>query len=452
MSAPHRSRVYWRERGGDRRAYGDFRDFSDVGGGREPLVAAGQKLATTDPDVAASLLGDRLKELEARRRGHVFGGTGRGASLSCFAAEHLVAKAKAGKVTDRWLASTELHLRRAVAQFGAARALRSIGVADVRAWVDRLQETATTRGRAMDGGTVRHHLNALSNLYRRAAAEAIVPPGYNPAAALMEKPSARRVEAKWLEVPEAALLLESAFRFQSARRDLAIPFAYPLIATYLLTGGRRAEVLGLEVDDVSLDRRTITFRPNAHRRLKTGTSARVVPLWPQLEETLRKYLFQGGDAPNGLLFPSHAGATVMLTDFRKVLDRVAIAAGFWEYVLDADGQPAKDREGEPMRRGTVRSKMFRHTYCSARLQTLDQGAPVSIYTVGKELGHGGDSLVKRVYGHLGQVRHRADVVEYRVEQHRAKLEDRLAALDRGGSGTTVDTTTVPIDRKLFSRP
>ena len=72
--------------------------------------------------------------------------------------------------------------------------------------------------------------------------------------------------------------------------------------------------------------------------------------------------------------------------------------------------------------------MFRHTYCSARLQTLDQGAPVPIYTVGKELGHGGDSLVKRVYGHIGQVRHRSEVVEYRIEQHRGKLEERLATL------------------------
>jgi hypothetical protein len=62
------------------------------------------------------------------------------------------------------------------------------------------------------------------------------------------------------------------------------------------------------------------------------------------------------------------------------------------------------------------------------LQTLDRGAPVSPYTVGKELGHGGDALVRRVYGHLGDTRHRAEVVEYRVEQHAAKLKDRLAAL------------------------
>jgi len=71
---------------------------------------------------------------------------------------------------------------------------------------------------------------------------------------------------------------------------------------------------------------------------------------------------------------------------------------------------------------------LRHTFCATRLQTLDHGAPVSPFTVGRELGHGGDALVKKVYGHLGTVRHRSDVVEYRVEQHRTTLGDRIAAL------------------------
>ena len=30
-----RSRIYWRTRGGVRRAYGDFRDYADVGVGRK---------------------------------------------------------------------------------------------------------------------------------------------------------------------------------------------------------------------------------------------------------------------------------------------------------------------------------------------------------------------------------------------------------------------------------
>ena len=36
--------------------------------------------------------------------------------------------------------------------------------------------------------------------------------------------------------------------------------------------------------------------------------------------------------------------------------------------------------------GEVRSRMFRHSYCAARLQTLDHGAPVSPYAVARELG------------------------------------------------------------------
>jgi hypothetical protein len=72
--------------------------------------------------------------------------------------------------------------------------------------------------------------------------------------------------------------------------------------------------------------------------------------------------------------------------FRQ-LDGAGIRAGFWEYVMDAGGQPAKDKADQPKRRGTVRTKTFRHTWCSARLQSLDKGAPVSTDTVRREMGH-----------------------------------------------------------------
>ncbi len=110
----------------------------------------------------------------------------------------------------------------------------------------------------------------------------------------------------------------------------------------------------------------------------------------------------------------------MLTDFRKLLDAVAVRAG-WKL-------------------GEIRSKVFRHTYCAARLQTVDQGAPVSTFTVAREMGHGGEAMVRKVYGHLGQVRHRAEAVEYRIEQHAAKLGARLEALRGVGFGTTIGTT------------
>ncbi len=99
-----------------------------------------------------------------------------------------------------------------------------------------------------------------------------------------------------------------------------------------------------------------------------------MPLWPQLREALERYLAE--HPPSKLLFPSfRTGQEAMLTDFRKVLDAVAMRAG-WE-------------------EGDIRPKMFRHTYCATRLQTLDAGAPVSTYTVAREMGHGGEAMVRR---------------------------------------------------------
>ncbi len=51
-------------------------------------------------------------------------------------------------------------------------------------------------------------------------------------------------------------------------------------------------------------------------------------------------------------------------------------------------------------------------------------------------------MIRSVYGHLGTIRHRSEVVEYRVEQHGVALGDRLTALYRhfgGAPGTTADT-------------
>ena len=56
------------------------------------------------------------------------------------------------------------------------------------------------------------------------------------------------------------------------------------------------------------------------------------------------------------------------------------------------------------------------------------------------IGHGSLAMVEKVYAHLGQVRARAEVLEYRAEQHVERLGDRLQAVQRGRFGTTADTT------------
>jgi hypothetical protein len=44
-------------------------------------------------------------------------------------------------------------------------------------------------------------------------------------------------------------------------------------------------------------------------------------------------------------------------------------------------------------------------------------------------------MIEKVYAQLGEVRHRAEAVEYRVEQHAATLGDRLHLFAIGAANT-----------------
>lgn len=400
-----KQRIYWRSQGGQQRAYGDFRD---LGGKREALLAPGETRATTDPDVAAKLVGARLEELLGKKRDKAFG-VRPATPLKAYAAHHLEEKAKSGNYSELWLVNTEHMLTVAVEHFGADRDIGSISVEDVQQWATVLSARSNGRGGTLSRGTIRHHLNVVSSLYDRAQSESKVDLGYSPIARMLDKPAGNAAEAKWLLVHEAALLLEAARTFVPKRPDVSLPFIHPLVATFLLTGGREAEVLGLEVTDINFDNATLTFRPNAWRRLKTKKSHRTIPLWPQLATILKDYVRSTG-RKSGLLFPSPLLAEPgMIRDFRKVLDAVAERTGVWKA-------------------GDIRSKMFRHTYASARLQTLKHGEPVTVFDVSRELGHATTALVEETYGHTASDAHRSDVVEYRVAQHRAKLKTHLKLL------------------------
>jgi hypothetical protein len=191
--------------------YADFRRYGDVGGRLEVLVPRGATRATPDADVAAQVYAGRLAELERARRDGALTGRTRRRQLADYVAYHLEQKARTGKVEVAWVAVVETMLRRAVAHFGAGRYLDAIGVTDVQAWLVALGEGRHPGRSPLGSRSQRHHLSALSNLYRRAASEEVVRPGYNPAAAILDKPTgAGRPESAYLEVPDAALLLEAA--------------------------------------------------------------------------------------------------------------------------------------------------------------------------------------------------------------------------------------------------
>ena len=71
-------------------------------------------------------------------------------------------------ITEQWLAAVKQHLYRAVDHFGGARLLGSITRADLLTCLSAL-------ARRFSGGAARQHLNSLSNLYRRAVADGLVP-------------------------------------------------------------------------------------------------------------------------------------------------------------------------------------------------------------------------------------------------------------------------------------
>ena len=125
MAKKKTSRIYWRDQGGTNRAYIDLRD---LGGCREALKAPGEKRGTTDSDIAADLAAKRVKELEDQKRRKVILGVERVEGLKSFVAQHLLQKAKAGKVAARWLEQTQRQLETAIDFFGSDRDVLRGGV------------------------------------------------------------------------------------------------------------------------------------------------------------------------------------------------------------------------------------------------------------------------------------------------------------------------------------
>lgn len=422
MPKKRSTRIY--QRGG--RYWGDFRDYSDVGGTREPLKAPRTKLATDDEDVALRLATDRVAQLEEKRRGRGLGQEERQSlPLKVYAAAHLERKAEDGEATARWLTSMQKHLAAASEFFGETTELDTIQPTDLNRWVAHLRRQSNGRGEKLSDTTVRKYLNSLSNLYARALSDHPATVKSNPVSAMYSKPTGEAEEARYLEPEEVALLLESARTYRptvepvrqkhgGAISPKANAHVYPFIATLALTGARFTEAAGLLVDDVSFRLGKVYIRPNDYRRLKTKGSKRTVPLWPQLREILEAYLLErersGGVGT--LLFPGRSpkDKEIMVADVRKALDAIATRAGF--------------------ELGSVRPHGLRHTYTAARIQTCDRGRPVALYTVARELGHSSLDMISDRYGHLHDRAEEggAEEVGFRVEQYREKLGDRLEAL------------------------
>lgn len=372
------SRLYWRD---GRGWYADLREFADVGGKREAMKAKGSRRATEDTDQANQLLTARLNELTDLRKNWGQPKPEPGDVLLVeYARHHLDMKHAEGDrpaTVDR----NERAIRTVVGYWGPDTRLSDITPNKVTSYIALRGQTVATQ-------TLLHELHAMSNLFRRAVTESRAL--FNPFDRdhLFKKPEVRRAEAVWLELGEADRLIRAAFEQDGKSHSRAFSHLGPIVATTLLTGGRWGEVSGLEVSDIDFEAKTIRFRPNRWRELKSRHAKRRVRMWPQLENILLAYVDARPDL-DALLFPAEGGGR--LTDLRAGLNNALEASGITKRVT---------------------WHTLRHTYAAARLQTTDAGAPISPYTVMKELGHGSLTLIEETYGHLMNTRHRSPVVEY----------------------------------------
>jgi integrase len=407
------SRLYKR----NERWYADLRDYASVGGRQEALKPKDEQRATKDEDVAIILLAARVKQLEELQRGAHLLGIKRRIGIGPFAERHLILKASEGRSRRGHLKNVQTHLERIANYFGEGRDLASITTVDVGDWVRWMSKQPNKRGGTLTQATMRHALTALSDLFKRAKSE-----GYclqNATTDLYHKPTPEQRTAEYWEPWQVALLIQAA---RTLPHDNVVggrgnggrikagtyPWIYPLVATAALTGLRKGELLGLTLDDVDLHMNRIFVRPNQHRPLlRTNHSTRTVPIWPQLRDILLQYINEQAEELDVLLFPSHRNRrNRMLGSVDGSLDRIGKRAGI----------------------GRARLQVFRHSYISARVQTLDGGQPISLFTVAREVGHSGIALIEQRYGHLVHVPIRSDVVEYRLDHYANRVVDQVALM------------------------
>ena len=371
------ARMYHRE---GRGWYGDFRNYAHEGGGREALKPDGARRPTRDQSEAARIFARRLEELQARRDGRLPAPLTREPvpTLTGYLDRHGELKALDGRARPETIARERVKLEQIAEWWGDPR-LDVISRRDFNDLKLRLKDKAAQ--------TVCHYMNAVSSLLQNAVSDGHL--AANPARGV-KRPRVKRGEVPYLESSEGHRLLVAAGELDTDPTYSGFRPLKALLGTALLTGVRKSELFALLVDDVDFDASYVHVRPNRYYpERKSRHAIRRMPLWPQLRGLLVPHV---GDRTSGLLFQHRDGRP--LRGVRDAIVRAFERAGL---------EKPTGKEWH----------LFRHTYTGMRLQTTDNGMPVSPWTVKTELGHGSLTLIESTYGHLLEVRHRLPVVEYR---------------------------------------
>ncbi|RBM16837.1 site-specific integrase [Streptomyces sp. PT12] len=233
--------------------------------------------------------------------------------------EHIVGPRRRLSTYDKY----EAHIRRYLVPMLGTRRLESLGVADVRRFLARLEKRTTAATAKEAHRVLRSALTAAcrEELISRNVASLVEPP----------RPKSREL-APWT-------LDETLTFLAAARKD-------PLYAAFMLAitlGLRRGEIVGLRWSDVDVDNRVLHVRQQTQRRRgrlydddPKGRRQRAVPLpamcvaplrWQRMRQTaIRKQAgkeWVGGD----YVFTTRTGRPVEPRNVYRSFTRVAASAG-----------------------------------------------------------------------------------------------------------------------------
>lgn len=272
--------------------------------------------------------------------------------------------------------------------FGARR-IGTITRADVEGWIAALSSTPSKRtGKPLHPASIKHAFQAASMVFKYAARHRLI--AENPAlgTVLPRVRHEQKFEPVFLSAQEVEALAEHLAGH--APDDLFVR-----LAAY--TGLRAGEMLGLQVRDVNLLRRTLDVkRTYQHTRdgwvessPKSDKSIRTVPLRRVLVDDLTDYLAEHPhrDDPTASLWPgrNYAGGG----EWRGGLD--------WSKRMDYDSfYRRRFREAaRAIGRPTLRFHDLRHTAAS-----LFAASGMPLARVARVLGHADTTMTYKVYLHF----------------------------------------------------
>ena len=183
-----------------------------------------------------------------------------------------------------------------------------------------------------------------------------------------------------------------------------------LLLTAVFSGLRASELRGLRWDDVDLKKGALHVRQRADKynrmgRPKSSAGERTVPLPPGVVDELRqwKLICPKRDGKVALVFPNGAGNVENHVNIaQRGLIPCVVAAGIVKPVLDARGNPKRDRDGKPIvvpkYTGLHTLRHFFASWCINRKQ--DGGLELPAKVVQERMGHASIVMTMDVYGHL----------------------------------------------------